>query len=942
MKSLKLISCIFLFALSCQIQSQHLITMDVGLDTDQKTLSIKQEITYQNTSNDTLYQLLFHDWANSFSSKTTPLGKRFSEEYLKRFYYAKDEERGHTTIESVVEHTNKPLVWRRYKNIADIIELTPSAPIAPGTSYTVIFHYKVKIPSDKFTRFGYHDNQNFSIRYWHIIPAMYTSDWQVYSNKDIDDLYAPLIDYTINFTLPQAYQLTTSLNENNISFNEAQNSKTVLLEGQNRNKVNLFIETQSSFYTFASNGVQFVSNIEDNDLMPEMKSVAINKIFSYLKNKLGPYPFNKIVVSESDYKSNPVYGLNQLPDILRPFPDGFQYEIKQLKTITEDYLERTLVIDPRHDAWIKDAFHIYLMMGYTDQYYPEMKLIGNLSKVIGLRWFHAADLDFNDQYFIGYKNMIRLFLDQSLNTPQDSLIKFNQNIANAYKAGIGLKYLEDYLEDDNIVAKSIKEFYSENVLQPTTPESFKNILTRHSQKNIDWFFDKFVATDTKIDFKIKGVRRGKDSLTVTVVDKRNSGMPVSLIALRGKDFVSKTWIEDIQGKKKVKINNDDITKLVLDYDQKIPEINQRNNYRNLKWIFNKPIQFRLLQDFEDPKYNQIFFMPEFDFNVYDGLTIGSKFYNKTFIRKPFEYKITPTFGTESKTLLGSAGFSYRDNVAEDGLYVIQYGLSGNVFSYAEDLLYYRLSPSVSFYYRTKNRRSNERQRLALRSVNVYRDLDKNNPVETPNYSVFNARYTYSNPNLLHLTNYSFDYQLAQNFSKISGTFNYRKMFLNNRQINVRLFAGAFLFNDTEKDGNFFSFALDRPTDYLFDYSYLGRSEETGLVSQQIILAEGGFKSKLAYQFANQWMTTINADTNIWNWIFVYGDAGFVKSKNVSPKFVYDAGVRLSLVADYFELFFPIVSNNGWEISQPNYSEKIRFIVTLSPQTLIKLFTREWY
>lgn len=45
---------------------------------------------------------------------------------------------------------------------------------------------------------------------------------------------------------------------------------------------------------------------------------------------------------------------------------------------------------------------------------------------------------------------------------------------------------------------------------------------------------------------------------------------------------------------------------------------------------------------------------------------------------------------------------------------------------------------------------------------------------------------------------------------------------------------------------FFSFALDRPTDYLFDFNYLGRSEDTGLVSQQIIIAEGGFKSQLDF------------------------------------------------------------------------------------------------
>jgi hypothetical protein len=49
-----------------------------------------------------------------------------------------------------------------------------------------------------------------------------------------------------------------------------------------------------------------------------------------------------------------------------------------------------------------------------------------------------------------------------------------------------------------------------------------------------------------------------------------------------------------------------------------------------------------------------------------------------------------------------------------------------------------------------------------------------------------------------------------------------------------------------------------------------------------------------------------------------------------------------LVTDYFELYFPLYSNNGWEVSQPNYGEKIRFIITVSPKTLTGLFTRKWF
>jgi len=123
---------------------------------------------------------------------------------------------------------------------------------------------------------------------------------------------------------------------------------------------------------------------------------------------------------------------------------------------------------------------------------------------------------------------------------------------------------------------------------------------------------------------------------------------------------------------------------------------------------------------------------------------------------------------------------------------------------------------------------------------------------------------------------------------------------------------------------------------------LGRSEASGIFSQQIIIAEGGFKSKLDTPFANQWISTFNISTSIWNYIQAYGDIGLVKNKHQNAKFVYDSGIRLNLVTDYFEIYFPIYSSLGWEIGNPNYDQRIRFLFTVDPEVLLGLFRRKWY
>ncbi|MGB1033343.1 MAG: hypothetical protein ACPGWM_12030, partial [Flavobacteriales bacterium] len=61
---------------------------------------------------------------------------------------------------------------------------------------------------------------------------------------------------------------------------------------------------------------------------------------------------------------------------------------------------------------------------------------------------------------------------------------------------------------------------------------------------------------------------------------------------------------------------------------------------------------------------------------------------------------------------------------------------------------------------------NKKQFINLRSVNIFRDEDPNDPEQEPNYSVFNAQYVYSDKNLINYYRGVFDYQLAQNFSKL--------------------------------------------------------------------------------------------------------------------------------------------------------------------------------
>jgi len=246
--------------------------------------------------------------------------------------------------------------------------------------------------------------------------------------------------------------------------------------------------------------------------------------------------------------------------------------------------------------------------------------------------------------------------------------------------------------------------------------------------------------------------------------------------------------------------------------------------------------------------------------------------------------------------------------------------------------------------RESDLRDNHKEQLLFRYVMIDRQqtdfIDTESTDEYQDYSIFNVKYL--NVRTEVLSHYSFkgDLQIDRTFGKASFEVDFRKLYDNNRQFNIRWYAGSFLYQNTDTD--YYDFGISQVNDYLFDYNLYGRSETSGFFSQQYVVGEGAFKSQLDTKLSNKWLTTLNTSYSIWNWIELYGDIGLIKNENISPEFIYESGIRLNLLTDYFEIYLPIHSSNGWEINQGSYFSKMRFMFTLNPNTLIGLFTRKWF
>ncbi len=938
---------LFLFTCSKQY-GQHLSKIEVEVNVEKKTLIVQQKIEFFNQSEDTLTRIVLNDWNNAYSTKTTPLAKRFSDEFYRGFHLATEKERGSTTNLSISTADTTKLFWERTDKNPDFVVVKLDKKLPPYQKIVIHLTYTVKVPSDKFTHYGYSDNGGIYLKNWFLTPARFENhSFAEYSNLNLDDVANAISDFDILVKVPslsgrqaKSFELTTDLNEEKT--NPIENCTVYKLKGTNRTDFSIFIEPKASFNSFKNSAIEVLTNLKGNKTDEIQKAIAIDRVVNFTKNLVGKPHYDKITVSQADYDRNPFYGLNQMPSFLVPFPDEFLFEIKFLKTYLNNYLKNNLKLDPRKDNWIYDGIQVYAMMQYMKENYPDCKMTGQISKFKLFKGYHLLNLDFNEQFSYFYLLMARKNLDQPLGAPKNTLIKFNEQIASKYRAGLSLIYLDDYLGNGSLPS-SIQQFNTLNTTQICAANDFETIIKSSTTKEIDWFFKTIIRSREIIDYKFSNVTKNKDSVSFSLKNKTNIAVPIPIYGLKNDTIVFKKWIEPQLNDSIYTLARKQANKIVINYKNEVPEFNLRNNWKKLGGFFpnSRPFKFAFVKDLEDPYYNQIIYAPILTYNLYDGLSPGMRFHNRAILNRPFVYDINPTYATKSNMITGSAIFMLNKDYRDNKLFSVRYSISGNYFHYAPDATYLKINPMVLMQFREDNYRDNRKQLLLFRQVIINREKSEvviDNSLQ--DYSVFDIKYINSRTELTNHISFVGDVQFSGEFGKISTEMQYRKLFEDNRQLNLRMYAGAFTYNNS--NSNFYSFALDRPTDYLFDYAYLGRSSQTGLVSQEFILAEGGFKSKLTPSYANRWITTINGSYSIWNWIEAYGDIGLVKNKNQKAQLLFDSGIRLNLLTDYFELFFPIYSSKGWEISKPNYNEKVRFVITLNPDKFIQLFTRKWF
>jgi hypothetical protein len=929
---------VFLFCSVSMAWSQTKYIFDVALNIEEELLTVSQTIEYTNTSDESLDTLYLYDWANSYQGEPAPLAKHLANEFNRSFYISANSKLGYTQIDTL--YAEGISSWSRLEDQLDIIKINLVNRLDSGEQIKINLNYVVKIPDDKFTGVGINSDKGVLLRDLFITVAPdYNDEWLLNSNLGFRDYSSLPSDYSFQWSYPAAYDLLSNLNEINTDISSDDTLKSSHFKDEGISSAEFIFDLKNSFQTIKISPDFIIVT----DLLPgkndevDIES-SVRRIDTFAKRILDTLSNKKLLVLRKDYVKNPIFGVGQLA-FLNPFPDEFIYETKFMKAYLASYLNELFNINMRKEHWITGGIQTYVMMQYVEEFYSGSKFLGDLYKfkILGIRPFNsysAAKIGFNESF-----SFIAEFGEHGNSQQQDTLgkdrlTKINELYAIPYHVGAGLNYLGNYLEDD-LLAKSIKSFS-----ESRGRVSLKNILAEKTDKETEWFFDAYLTNREAYDLYIKKLIKGPESIRLTISEKNSKPVPFKLDLIKDDQLISEKWIEHSGRDTIIQLRTLDADFVAINSNRFLPEKDRLNNWKYLKSNSGfKPLQLTFYGDSENLKRNQLFYHPISDFNAYDGFTGGMRIYNTRVKNQPFEIDLHPQYSFKEQSLVGFFRTRYRFINHKSRNYLNQVFLTGKSYHYNTNLRYTSIQPSFSMYFRPYDLRSNKRQLLNISWFNVFRDRDPNVQV-SPDYSVLNILHRYNNSDAVNVFATNSNVEVSNKFGKIYFSTNYRKLFPSGRQFAVRLFTGKFLWNNTAD--KFFDFNLNRSPDYLFRYDYLGRSEDTGIYSQQFVPAEGGFKAFFDESSANDYMASINASIGIWKWIEFYGDVGILKNRDRAAKTYFDSGFKFSLVPDYFEIFFPLYSSNGFEPKQARYATTIRFIFTPRLSTLSSLFSRKWF
>ncbi len=978
-KSLSLFSLFsLLFSLSsfAYWQQEVKYNIDVKLNDKKHSLSAFESLVYINNSPDTLSHIYMHLWPNAYQDDTQ-LAKQLLEDNETLLYFNEKEYTG--KIDSLDFKVNgKTVLWGTLENFSDIAKLELIQGLLPGDSIKITTPFRVKIPVGEVSRLGHIEEdlqmdgelfheKSYQISQWYPKPAVFDSiGWHRLPYLNTGEFYSEFGSFDVNITTPQDYTIAATGNQ--VKTIKKGNFQTVSFSQNRVHDFAWFVDndwiTERSKVTLPHSGrvVETISRYKrvNRDLWRN-SSKYIDSAVYYYSLWVGDYPYKVCSAVDGGITAG---GGMEYPTITVVGDTEGKVELEEviLHEVGHNWFYGILGTNERLHPWMDEGINSY----YERRYFEEVNKTASLSDLIGdfVNVIVKDSIPPNKEiHAMSYEYVASRNKDLPINSPAAEYSSENYGSIVYAKTAVAFNYLEKYLSKP-VFDACMKEYFSTWQFKHPEPKDLEKIFTSATEKDLKWFFDDLLTTTYQVDYKINSANLNEATrkFELVVSNKGEIASPVVISAIRSGKVVRTVWYDGFEGKALLDFPNEEYDEIVIDYYHDIPEINRSNNRLRMFNILGKiePLEASFFFNFDKNNKTQVFATPLLGYNNHDNLQIGFGFFNSHIKEKPFRFMVMPQYSFGTQRLVGSSKLTYSLYPSTDFQKInfnVFYKKQGLDFGIA-DGEFEKKEFEVNFIIANKNDRSQVKSNLSVKVSEVNLDIDRRGS-QSKRYLTFN----YNNENKRVISPYKLSL-LAQAFEqnwKVQGEFKYHlTVNKKNQKIDVRLFGGYFLENNnvyTEKfrltansgDQNHssdFETLLFNTHDYLFDQVMLDRfgsiHNVKGLGSQQIYLNDGAFKTGINYGQSNTWLLATNLTIPTpTKYISFFIDIGTnediiddYNDEDLLFPVLYDFGIQLNIVKDYFEIYFPlkysIKLEENYELhGADKYLNKIKFMFNIN-------------
>ncbi len=885
-------------------QQQVNYRIDVSLNDTAHTLDGFVKMEYTNNAPDTLSFIWFHVWPNAFKNDKTAFSEQLLLNGRTDFYFSKKDERGYINrLDFKVN--NSTATTEDHPQYIDVIKLLLPQPLAPKQSITISTPFHVQLPKN-FSRGG-HIGQAYQITQWYPKPAVYDhKGWHPMPYLDQGEFYSEFGNYDVRITVPENYVVAATGELQTIAekqwleqrANYKWQAEWITVPPTTKSKYSKPKKVLKEFPTSAttSKTLQYTqANVHDfawfadkrfvvqhgKVLLPEGNEVTaavyylpaskknwqnatdyIAKTLQTRSKWLGIYPYKTATVVEGPQGFE---GGMEYPTITIVNVDTSAAAIESVieHEVGHNWFYGILASNERQHPWMDEGINSYYDERYDDEYAITDLIV---SKFVQKRI--PEDLE-----SLALRQLYATHRDQPIATASEKFTHYNYGLVAYTKTAAWVQLLEKQV-GRLAFDSAMKIYYSQWQFKHPYPEDFKAVLEKSTGKNLDSSFS----------------------------------------------LLHKTGALEVKAKTKKKI---------------------------------KFISFFSFKDTD--KFNYFSLAPILGYNQYDKLQIGFIRHNYQLPIGRFKFATALLYATGSKkfNVLSNTEYTWRNKghfrAIDAGFSVAKFTMDDFTpdNSATIKLAFRKLAPYIKLTLNEKDALSTVTRFVQLRTFIINEDGLNFKTVITPNDTSLEVSKTnstrYLNQLKLGISNsralypYKGELQIEQaaDFVRVAFTGNYFFNYANQQGgLKVRVFAGKFFYTGGKTISK--QFATDRyhlnmtgPNgyeDYTYSNYFLGRNEFEGIASQQVMIRDGGFKVRTNLLSAkigktDNWLAAANFNTTIpanlnplsalpikipLHFFVDIGTYAEAWQKNAAtPRFIYDAGLQLSLFAETVNIYIPL-------------------------------------